>query len=78
MPGEDQERRHLGIYITISQVGIEMVAPALIGLWIDNKLAWLPWATVTGVVLGFVLGITHLVILMKQSDESEPPKGKDS
>ncbi len=78
MPPEDRERRRLGIYLTISQVGMEMVVPGVVGLWLDNTFNWLPWATITGVVLGFVLGITHLTVLMKKSDEDEPPKGTKS
>jgi hypothetical protein len=48
-------------YIELGQVGMEMVAPIIIGLMFDNWLGWRPWLTVVGVVAGFVGGMAHLL-----------------
>ena len=57
---------------------MEMVAPGALGLWLDQTLAWSPWAGITGIVLGFTLGIAHLVVLMKRANDTEPPKDRKS
>ena len=54
MPEDPPDSRELGYYFALAQVGVEMVAPLGIGLGLDFYFGWLPWATVTGAVLGFV------------------------
>jgi F0F1-type ATP synthase assembly protein I len=76
MPPPDSERRQLGIYYAMAQVGLEMVVPIGLGWWADEQLGSAPWLLVLGVILGFVLGIVHLVALTRQ-DESKPPKDKE-
>jgi F0F1-type ATP synthase assembly protein I len=76
MHPQDSERRQLGIYFAIAQVGTEMVAPAVLGVWLDSTYGWAPWATIIGVVFGFVSGIMHLVILMKRAEQSEASRRK--
>jgi F0F1-type ATP synthase assembly protein I len=73
------DARELGIYVTLAQVGLEMVAPLIVGLVIDYYAAWGPWATVSGTILGFVGGMAHIVILSKQQEaelrKKKPPGG---
>lgn len=63
--------KELGRYFALSQVGMEMVAPIALGLALDYWLGWSPWGAVVGAVLGFVGGLTHLIILANR------PKGKE-
>jgi ATP synthase protein I len=74
-PSRDPDQRQLGTYYALAQVGIEMVVPIGLGWWVDQQLGTAPWLLVLGVVLGFALGIGHLVALTRGND-SEPPADK--
>jgi ATP synthase protein I len=64
MPEDRQaERRRLGLYLTLGQAGTEMVMPFVVGLIADRYLGTLPWLTITGVVVGFVGGLAHMIII---------------
>ena len=64
--------KELGFYITISQIGLEMVAPLVLGLVLDYNLGWAPWGAVVGAVLGFVTGLGHLISLLNHHQDSGP------
>ena len=49
----------------------ELVAPILIGVWLDQRYGWSPWGIAVGAVIGFVGGIAHLVYLTKQADRKK-------
>jgi hypothetical protein len=66
------EPKQLGLYVTLAQVGLEMVAPVVVGLVLDFKLGWMPWSTVVGAVFGLVIGLWHMVMVL------HPPKGPGS
>ncbi|NBO93385.1 MAG: AtpZ/AtpI family protein [Planctomycetia bacterium] len=72
MPGN---RKLLGRLLSLSQVGAEMVAPVVVGLWLDGRLAFFPWCTVAGAMLGLVGGLIHLVILSKPQPGEDIPEG---
>jgi len=68
-------------YAVLGQVGLEMVAPIVLGLVLDNQLDWAPWGVVVGAVLGLALGLFHLVWLSnrpedKDEDGKQPPGDK--
>jgi F0F1-type ATP synthase assembly protein I len=63
--------RDLGPYFNLAQVGVEMVAPIVLGVALDLVLGWLPWLTILGAVLGFVLGMLHLMTLLKKYDRKK-------
>jgi F0F1-type ATP synthase assembly protein I len=63
-------------YMSLSQVGLEMVAPIGLGLGLDLWLGWLPWGVIVGAVLGFSVGMIHLYIVVSK-DDSDSPKPKD-
>ena len=71
-PG-NTDRKGLGKALALSQIGMEMVTPIVVGLVIDNWLGWIPWTTVAGAVLGLIGGLAHLVQLTKRDDEAEGP-----
>jgi len=71
------DSREMGYYFALAQIGLEMVAPMGLGIGLDYWFGWTPWATVIGLVLGFVGGLVHLVLLVQRHDAEErrPPGG---
>ena len=77
MPRGSPDLKNLGYYVTLAQVGLEMVIPIGIGAVLDHYLKWTPWGVVGGAVFGLVGGLAHLVALINrenQSDSSKPEK----
>ncbi len=74
---EPPSSRELGYYFALAQVGGEMVVPMIVGIFLDYYLNWTPWATVIGLAVGAVGGMTHLVLMSKQHDAEQrrPPGG---
>ena len=70
------DMREMGIYLALAQVGVEMVVPLIVGLIIDNYAGTAPWLTVIGVILGFVGGVAHLVVLANQQEAARRDKDK--
>ncbi len=66
--------RELRRYFALSQVGLEMVAPIGVGLALDYYLGWSPWGAVVGAILGFVGGLTHLIVLVNRPKDNEDSK----
>ena len=64
------DAQEMGYYLSLAQVGLEMVAPLFLGLVIDYYVDSSPWFTIAGVVLGFVGGVTHIVVLTNQHDRA--------
>jgi F0F1-type ATP synthase assembly protein I len=61
--------RDMARYVTLGQVGGEMVAPIVIGVVVDRYLEWTaPWGAVVGAVLGLAGGLFHLVYLVNKKD----------
>ncbi|HLJ95977.1 MAG TPA: AtpZ/AtpI family protein [Gemmataceae bacterium] len=74
MPEPPPTSKELGHYITIAQIGMEMAAPAGIGLILDHYLGWRPWGVVVGAVFGLLGGLAHLIALTNQQQDSGSPK----
>ncbi len=51
-------------------VGFEFVLPILAGVWVDRKLNSSPWGVLIGAVLGFLVGMAHLIRLAKSKPGS--------
>lgn len=65
------DRNDMGRYVALSQIGLEMVAPIVLGLVLDHYLGWTPWALIAGAVLGLVGGLVHLVHLLNKMDAKD-------
>jgi hypothetical protein len=65
------------LYFALSQVGLEMVAPLGVGLWLDLQFGLGPWATVAGAVLGFVGGTIHLIVIAQQIEREQSKRKKN-
>src|SRR5262245_20156512 len=78
MVEEPSNRRDPNRYLAISQVGMEMVAPIVIGLLLDNWLDCRPWLTVVGAVVGLGGGLMHLQAMAKApKDRSNGSEGRE-
>jgi F0F1-type ATP synthase assembly protein I len=73
---ETPDPKEMGRYVALGQVGLEMVAPIILGLVLDHYLAWAPWGLVGGAVLGLFGGLAHLVHLVSKEDGSSARNGK--
>ena len=58
--------RDVGRLYALGQVGLEMIAPIAVGLFLDFQFGWMPWATVAGAVLGLVGGVAHLIQMQRR------------
>ena len=56
----------------------ELVAPILIGVWVDNRFGWAPWGLVVGTTIGFVGGIGHLLVIAGRADKTNKTKSGES
>lgn len=70
-----QNPRELGYYFALAQCGMEMVVPLGIGACLDYYFDWTPWGVVVGAILGFVGGLSHLIIMVQRHDAEEKNKG---
>jgi F0F1-type ATP synthase assembly protein I len=76
-----QDSKELGFYFSLAQVGLEMVTPMGVGIFLDYSFGWKPWATVIGFVVGFIGGFAHLMVMVQRHDAEErsrPPGDKRS
>src|SRR5207244_8309353 len=69
------DRKEMARYFAISQVGLEMVVPPALGVYLDYLFGCSPWGVVGGATLGLVGGLAHLIHLANQSDQ--PPSKSD-
>jgi len=73
------DRKEMGRYVALSQIGLEMVAPIIAGLLVDHYLGWTPWALIAGAIFGLVGGLVHLVHLLNKLDEKDSsPSDRES
>ena len=66
-------RKDLGRYIAISQVGLEMAIPPGIGAYLDHVFGWSPWGVIVGAALGLTGGLIHLVHLANKKEDGPGP-----
>lgn len=67
---DPQDPRELGYLFALGQVGLEMVVPVALGIWLDSSLNWQPWGVIGGAVFGLVIGLAHLVVLSQSHDKT--------
>jgi F0F1-type ATP synthase assembly protein I len=71
--------REMGFYVSLAQVGLEMVVPVVVGLLLDRYLAWHPWGVAVGAILGLATGLLHLVALAsRHQDPNSSQRKRDS
>jgi F0F1-type ATP synthase assembly protein I len=77
MGSRPSDSRDAGRLFGYSQVGLEMVAPIVLGLYLDERLGWSPWGVVAGTVLGLVGGLTHLIALTREPEANDSSSQQD-
>lgn len=73
-PDGRPDLKEMGYYISLAQVGLEMVFPMVIGIIVDYYLHSSPWGTVIGFAFGFIGGFAHLLTLLNRQNDSESSK----
>jgi len=63
------DRNEMARYAVIFQVGMEIAVPPAGGALLDWYLNTTPWFIVAGVVLGFTVGLFHLVQMSNRLEE---------
>jgi F0F1-type ATP synthase assembly protein I len=71
MVPEMPDRKEMGRYVALGQVGMEMVVPIVVGLFLDRYLGWTPWSLIAGAVLGLCGGLLHLVHMLGKMDSND-------
>ena len=54
-----------------AQASSSLLGPVGLGLLLDTQFGWSPWATVTGVIVGFVGCLTLLIRMAKRGDKPD-------
>ncbi len=81
MFGQMPDRKELARYMALSQVGLEMVTPIVVGLLLDRYLGWTPppWGLIVGAILGLFGGLVHLLLLVNKMDSQDSsPSDRES
>lgn len=78
MADEKPNPREMGRLLALSQVGLEMVAPIVLGYFLDQQLDWSPWGVIAGAALGLFGGLWHLVTLLQRYDKQDSSPRQDS
>lgn len=68
MADEPRNSRELGLLFAIAQVGVEMVIPVAVGMYLDRTFGWQPWGVAVGAVLGLAGGLAHLTLLTNRRE----------
>jgi hypothetical protein len=66
-----------GLASRLTTIGLEFALPAVGGYGLDAWLGTMPAATITGAVLGFLMGMLHAVRMAREfSGADRGPTGK--
>jgi len=68
----------VGRYFALAQVGMEMVAPIVLGVFLDSQFGWRPWGVIAGAVFGLVGGLSHLVVMLNRFNKQDSTPRQDS
>jgi hypothetical protein len=62
----------------VSTLGLEFALPPLAGAYCDRRAGTTPWLTLLGVVLGFAVGMMHILRIARAGQSGSPgPRGGD-
>jgi F0F1-type ATP synthase assembly protein I len=62
MPEPERQKKNAWAYLNIgAQFGAIVLSLSFAGVWLDDRFAWTPWATVVGSLLGVALATYQLI-----------------
>ena len=67
----------MGRLMALSQIGLELVAPVVLGVVLDNQFGWTPWGVIVGAILGLVGGFAHLISMLQSFQDKNPPSQQE-
>ena len=56
----------------ITTISFEMIIPAGIGYWLDQRWGTKPWLLIVGAILGMAVGMKHLLDVAQAENKSKP------
>ncbi len=56
----------------LTTIGLEMALPAAGGYWLDRRIGTSPLFVVLGAILGFAVGMFHLLQIARQQGPRKP------
>lgn len=75
MTGSDEPRSNLSIGMDwaarVSTVGFEFAVPPLLGALLDRRLGTSPVALLIGAVLGFAVGMMHILRFAREGTDTK-------
>jgi F0F1-type ATP synthase assembly protein I len=71
MPFGRPDPKELGFYYSLAQVGLEMVVPIGLGVWLGNYFGVMVWGAIVGALLGFAAGLAHLLALLNRHERDD-------
>jgi ATP synthase protein I len=70
----DEPRSNLSVGLDwasrITSVGLEFAVPPLLGAWLDRQFGTSPLALLTGAVLGFAVGMMHILKIARDGGKA--------
>ena len=75
-PSKKSDSLSQGIYWASRgmSVALEFVVPAVLGLWLDRYWKFAPLAVIVGAIIGFAIGLSHLLRLASEGNRRPGPK----
>lgn len=65
--------------VVMTQVGMDLLAPTIVGLVVDWQSGTAPWGTIIGLLVGLALCLYHLAWIakrLKNPDQNGPGQGE--
>jgi F0F1-type ATP synthase assembly protein I len=67
----------MGWATQITTIAMEMVVPAILGWWLDQKLGTRPALVTAGGAIGLFLGLVHLLRVAKSAGNRRDPQARN-
>jgi F0F1-type ATP synthase assembly protein I len=64
-------------YAVLATLGVEMVAPIGLGIYLDSQFGTTPWLSIIGVGFGFIGSMMHLTLALRAANREDENKPQD-
>jgi F0F1-type ATP synthase assembly protein I len=69
--------RAMNLAASVTSIALQMIVPALVGLWLDQKLGVPPLCAAAGAAVGLYVGIRSLMLLTRPKRNNNDRPGPD-